>query len=76
MQLFFVTVAQNTNPDFRWSNSCYFNMDIGDSVRFNDARIYLLGLNHQYTTLKVDEDTICIRVARRSPNTNSILINF
>ena len=67
MQLFFVTVAQNTNPDFRWSNSCYFNMDIGDSVRFNDARIYLLGLNHQYTTLKVDEDTICIRVARRSP---------
>ena len=61
-----LSFAQNTVADFVWSNSHYYNMNAGDSIRYNDTQIQLLGIDHQYTKLKVGADTLNLRVARRS----------
>lgn len=63
--------AQNSEPDFRWSNSYYYNFAIGDSVRFNDKNIRLLSVDHQFTRLLIGRDTLNLRVARRSLATSS-----
>ncbi|HPF50854.1 MAG TPA: hypothetical protein PK335_04725 [Draconibacterium sp.] len=72
LSIFIVTIsflsvfAQNSLPDFKWSNSYYYNLTIGDSIEFNQTTISLLGIDHQYSQLKVDNEKINVRVSRRS----------
>jgi len=61
-----LSTAQNSIPDFRWGNSNYFNLKVGDSIRFTDTYICLLGIDHQYSKFQVGADTVNLRVARRS----------
>jgi len=58
--------AQNSEPDFRWSHSYYYNLNIGDSIRFNDGTVRLLAIDHQFTQLEIEGDTLNLRVSRRS----------
>lgn len=63
---FFSVNAQNSQADYQWSNSYYYNLNIGDSIQFNHTTVRLLGIDHQYTTIQVENDTINVRVARRT----------
>lgn len=58
--------AQETVPDFSWSNSHYYNLKKGESISIAGKTISLLAIDHQFSLLKVDSDTVNLRVARRS----------
>lgn len=66
MFLYVTTVAQDTEPDFRWSRSYYYNLNVGESVIFDGVTIHLIYIDHQYSDLLIEQDTIRLRVARRS----------
>ncbi len=60
-------VAQDTgSSDFRWGNGFYYNMDVGDKVTFDQTEVELLKVENHYNLLKVGEDTLWLKVARRS----------
>ena len=58
--------AQNTTPDFSWSNAHYFNLNVGESFSFNNVEIKLLRLENHYNYFKIGNDTINIKVSRRT----------
>ncbi|MCG6190877.1 hypothetical protein [Maribellus maritimus] len=58
--------AQDTIPDFSWGNAHYFNLNEGDSCTFNKVNIKLLRLENHYNHIKVGEDTLCVKVSRRT----------
>jgi hypothetical protein len=58
--------AQNTAPDFRWGNSWYFNLHAGESVYFKNQEIKLLKLHNHFNQLKIGEDTVWMKVSRRT----------
>lgn len=58
--------AQNTNPDFRWGNCWYFNLNEGESVHFKNQEIKLLKLHNHFNRLKIGEDTLWLKVSRRT----------
>ncbi len=53
-------------PDFKWSNSYYYNLKVGDSITFNQTKVRLLAIDHQFSRLQIDGETVNIRVSRRS----------
>ncbi|WP_297093604.1 hypothetical protein [uncultured Draconibacterium sp.] len=55
-----------TEPDFTWGNCNYYNMNIGDTVQFKGTDVVLLDIKNHYNTLSVDNDTIELKVSRRS----------
>ncbi len=61
-----VGTGQNTTPDFSWGNSHYFNLNTGESCVFNNVEIKLLRLENHFNYIKVGNDTVCIRVSRRT----------
>lgn len=64
----FPTLAQvASEPDFRFGNVSYYNLNRGDQITFNDTGIELLGTDHHYARIRVDGDTIWLKTARRSP---------
>ncbi len=59
--------AQTDNtPDFTWGNTVYFNLSIGESIRYLQKEITLLSVNNQCNTLKVDKDTVTIKISQYS----------
>lgn len=56
-----------TNPDFTFGNVSYFNLNVGETCNFNDTEIEILRIDHHYTKLRVENDTVWVKVARRSP---------
>lgn len=52
--------------DFCWGNGCYYNLDVGESIRFQQKEIKLLNVFNHYNQLKIGEDTLWLKVARRS----------
>jgi hypothetical protein len=64
--LFSFGTAQNTTPDFSWGNASFYNLKQGDSCIFNNIEIKLLKLENHYNHLKIGEDTICLKVSRRT----------
>lgn len=56
-----------TTPDFTWGNSSYFNIDIGDSISYNETRIELLKLQNHFNLFKIGNDTVWMKVSRRAP---------
>lgn len=51
---------------FRWGNGVYYNLNIGESVVFNNVEVSLLGMENHYNQLKVGDDTLWLKVARRT----------
>ncbi|MFW5774556.1 MAG: hypothetical protein ACOCWD_07720 [Tangfeifania sp.] len=59
--------AQNTEPDFRWGNGYYFNLNVGDSIRFNNQTVRLIQIENHFNQLAIGADTIRMKVSRRTP---------
>jgi hypothetical protein len=59
--------AKNTNPDFSWGNGYYYNLDVGDSIHFNNQPVRLLQIENHFNQLAIGEDTIWLKVSRRTP---------
>ncbi|MDX8339839.1 hypothetical protein SLH46_11635 [Draconibacterium sp. IB214405] len=57
---------QNTIPDVSWGNTHYYNLDIGDTVWFNDRAVVLLDIENQYNTISLGNDTVKVKVGTRS----------
>ena len=69
MNEFFILNTQGQSvPDFTWDNSSYFNINIGESISFNDVEIKLLNLENHFNQLKIGIDTVWIKVSRRTPS--------
>lgn len=54
-------------PDFSLGNVSYYNLNVGDRLRVFDTNLEVLGIDHNYTKLRVEHDTAWVKVARRSP---------
>jgi hypothetical protein len=63
--------AQNSEPDFRWGNGHYYNLNCGDSVRFNNQTVRLLKVENHFNQLAIGNDTIWLKVSRRTPASTS-----
>jgi len=59
--------AQNSQPDFTWGNGYYYNLNVGDSIRFNNQTVRLLQTENHFNKLTVGEDTLWLKVSRRTP---------
>jgi len=70
-EIFVIHAQENDSPDFTWGNASYFNINIGESIVFNDTEVTLLKLDNHFNQLKVGDDTICIKVSRRTLPTRS-----
>jgi hypothetical protein len=57
---------EQSNADIIWGNSHYYNMNIGDSVWFDGTVVELLDVNLHCNLLKIGEDTLLLKVSRRS----------
>ncbi|MCF6357649.1 MAG: M23 family metallopeptidase [Draconibacterium sp.] len=67
MSIFFsANIYAQTQPDFHWGNGSYFNIGIGDSITFRDIEVKLLEQNNIFNQLKIGNDTIWIKVSRRT----------
>lgn len=64
--VFCLNAQQNTIPDFTWGNAHYYNLNIGESVFFNGAEVKLLDIENHYNQFKIKNDTIWLKVSRRS----------
>lgn len=59
--------AQNNTPaDVQWGNTSYYNLNIGESLTFNNSEITLLKTDKLLNTFKVGNDTIQLKVSKRS----------
>ena len=66
----FAGLAQEySTPDFTWGNAFYYNLNVGDTIQFNDLGITLLEIKNHFNAFKIGEDTLWIKVSRRTlPN--------
>ncbi len=64
--LFRVDAQQVNSADFRWGNGFYYNLDVGESFTFNQVEVKLLKVENHYNQLKIGEDTLWLKVARRT----------
>lgn len=54
------------SADFRWGNGFYYNLNVGESVTFNRMEVKLLKIENHYNQVKLGEDTLWLKVARRT----------
>lgn len=57
---------QVSKPDFSWGNCHYYDLNIGDTVQFLGIDIVLLDIKNHYNTLQIGNDTVDLKVSRRS----------
>ncbi|WP_347841112.1 hypothetical protein [uncultured Draconibacterium sp.] len=62
----FCEAQSQSKHDFVWGNSFYYNTCIGDTIRFKNADVVLLATNNQFNTIKLNNDTLILKVSRRS----------
>jgi hypothetical protein len=55
-----------TQPDFKWGNSYYFNINIGESIVFANVNIKLIEQKNQYNRFALNTDTVWLKVSRRT----------
>jgi len=60
------TAQNNSTPDFSWGSSYYYNLDIGESISFNNIEVKLLKTENHLNQIKIGSDTVWLKVARRS----------
>lgn len=66
---FLIAAQVVSQPDFVFGNVSYFNLNIGQTCVFNENEIEVLDNENHYTQIRVDEDTIWLKVSRRTPAT-------
>ena len=54
------------SPDFQWGSSQYYNLNVGESLVFQNKEIKLLELKNHFNRIKIGNDTIWIKVSRRT----------
>jgi hypothetical protein len=64
--LFRVNAQHADSADFRWGNGFYYNLNVGEGVTFNRMEVKLLKIENHYNQLKIGEDTLWLKVARRT----------
>ena len=57
---------ENTRADIVWGNSYYYNINVGDSIWFEETLVQLLAVDKHYNQLKIGNDTLWLKVSRRS----------
>ena len=58
--------AQESLPDFIWGNASFFNLAVGESFLFGNNEIQLLEIENHFNKIRIDADTIIIKISRRS----------
>lgn len=58
--------AQDDSTAFRWGNGYYYNLNAGESVIFGGLEVKLLEIKNHYNLVKIDEDTLSLKVSRRT----------
>lgn len=58
--------AKPGEPDCRWGNAMYFNMNAGDSIRFNEKVIRLLEVKSHGCRVKIGNDSLWLTLSRRT----------
>ena len=58
--------SAQTVPDFIFGNASYFNLYVGETISFNDNEVKLLRLKNHYNQLKIGNDTVWLKVSRRT----------
>jgi len=56
----------NTEPDFTWGNSAYFNIDVGEAIVYNNTQIKLIRIENHFNRLVIGNDTVNLKVSRRT----------
>jgi len=65
--VFFLSRAQeNSVPDFIFGNAVYYNLDVGETVIYNQTEIELIRITNQYNQFKIGSDTLWLKVSRRT----------
>lgn len=59
-------IYAQASPDFQWGNVSYFNMGIGESLIYQNKEIKLLQLKNHFNQLKIEKDTVWLKVSRRT----------
>lgn len=59
--------AQNSGHDFRWGNGYYYNLDCSDSIIFYNKTIKLLQVKNHFNQITIGNDTLWLKVSRRTP---------
>ena len=61
-------VAQPSKGDrFTWGNATYINLSVGETVNYGSSEIELLEIRNHFNLIRVDHDTIRLKVSYRSP---------
>jgi hypothetical protein len=68
--VFFGKTQNSVTPDFKWGNSSYFNVNVGESITFNNTKIKLLKLENHFNQIQINLDTIWVKVCKRSVPTS------
>ncbi len=73
-----ICLAQkNSTPDFSFGNTCYYNLNIGETITFLDGDVTLLQVKNHYNQLRIANDTVWLKVSRRTlPQINGGLRMF
>lgn len=53
-------------PCFQWGNASYFNLNIGETLTFQNTEVKLLQLKNHFNKFKIGEDTVWLKVSRRT----------
>ncbi len=57
---------EQTVPDFTWGNASYFNLNVGETICFDQIELKLLEIKNHYNRIKVGSDTVWMKVSRRT----------
>lgn len=57
---------ENTVPDVQWGNTSFFNLSVGERIYYDSKEIELLELDNHFNKIKVDKDTVWLKVSRLS----------
>jgi len=62
----FIKLQAQIQPDFQWGKGSYFNLDVGESVIYQDTEVKLLQLKNHFNQFKIGNDTVWLKVSRRT----------
>jgi hypothetical protein len=63
-----VTLGQITDPgSFKWGNITYTNLSVGEKLVYNGSGIELIEIRNQWNLIRVNDDTVWMKVACRTP---------
>ncbi len=58
--------AAQQQADFQWGNSYYYQLNVGESIRYMENDIELIKVQNHCNTIRIGNDTITLKVSRRS----------